>query len=212
MSLLTQVPAVAEKLGEAPAQPDRRRIRRWDGPPQVTGRPMRRSSQRRAGHRCGSTTSSPSTATFCCSWATAPRPRRPLCLAFRKASSQRIAAPGTSGGDYVDREGVIAQRYGSTPTAYLIRPHGYVGFRATGARFPRTYPTTSPSSFRRLAPVERAGSAPGPDAESDDLFDCSGTGARRCAIEGPVTTSKSLRDIGLTSCEREAAPHSATFG
>jgi hypothetical protein len=142
----------------------------------------------------------------------APRPRRPLCLAFRKASSQRIAAPGTSGGDYVDREGVIAQRYGSTPTAYLIRPHGYVGFRATGARFPRTYPTTSPSSFRRLAPVERAGSAPGPDAESDDLFDCSGTGARRCAIEGPVTTSKSLRDIGLTSCEREAAPHSATFG
>lgn len=127
-------------------------------------------------------------------------------------AAHRVAPPGTSGGDYVDREGVIAQRYGSTPTAYLIRPDGYVGFRATGARFPRTYPTTSPSSFRRLAPVERAGSAPGPDAESDDLFDCSGTGARRCAIEGPVTTSKSLRDIGLTSCEREAAPHSATFG
>ena len=62
-------------------------------------------------------------------WGGAPRPRRPLSLAFRRASSQRIASPGTSGGDYVDREGVIAQRYGSTPTAYLIRPDGYVGFR-----------------------------------------------------------------------------------
>jgi hypothetical protein len=36
-------------------------------------------------------------------------------------------------------------------------------------------------------------SAPG------DLLDSSGAGARRCAIEGPVTTSKSLWDMGLTS-------------
>jgi 4,5-epoxidase len=41
----------------------------------------------------------------------------------------RIVPPGTSGGDYVDREGVVAKRYGSTPIAYLIRPDGYVGFR-----------------------------------------------------------------------------------
>jgi hypothetical protein len=32
----------------------------------VIGRPMHRSSQRRTGDRCGSTTSSLSTATFCC--------------------------------------------------------------------------------------------------------------------------------------------------
>ena len=165
---------------------------------------MRRSSQRRAGHRYGSTTSSPSTATFCCSLVDGPEATPPTLPRFPESvfAAHRVAPPGTSGGDYVDREGVIAQRYGSTPTAYLMRPDGYVGFRATGTRFPRTYPTTSPSSFRRLAPVERAGSAPGPDAESDDLFDCSGTGARRCAIEGPVTTSKSLWDMGLTSFER----------
>jgi hypothetical protein len=41
----------------------------------------------------------------------------------------RVVPSGTSGGDYVDREGVVAKRYGSTPIAYLIRPDGYVGFR-----------------------------------------------------------------------------------
>ncbi len=41
----------------------------------------------------------------------------------------RVVPPGTSGGDYVDSEGIVAQRYGSTPAAYLIRPDGYVGFR-----------------------------------------------------------------------------------
>ena len=44
-------------------------------------------------------------------------------------AAYRVVPPGTSGGDYVDREGVVAQRYGSTPIAYLIRPDGYVGFR-----------------------------------------------------------------------------------
>jgi hypothetical protein len=34
-----------------------------------------------------------------------PEATPPLSLAFRRASSQRIASPGTSGGDYVDREG-----------------------------------------------------------------------------------------------------------
>ena len=41
----------------------------------------------------------------------------------------RVVPPGISGGDYVDRESVVAKRYGSTPIAYLIRPDGYVGFR-----------------------------------------------------------------------------------
>ena len=41
----------------------------------------------------------------------------------------RIVPPGVVGGDYVDREGIVAQRYASSPAAYLIRPDGYVGFR-----------------------------------------------------------------------------------
>jgi hypothetical protein len=44
----------------------------------------------------------------------------------------RIAPPGTAGGDFIDREGVVAKRYGSSPAAYLIRPDGYVGFRCDG--------------------------------------------------------------------------------
>ena len=47
----------------------------------------------------------------------------------RVFAAYRVVPPGTSGGDYVDREGVVAKRYGSTPVAYLIRPDGYVGFR-----------------------------------------------------------------------------------
>src|SRR6516162_7401685 len=41
----------------------------------------------------------------------------------------RIVPPGSAGGDYVDRDGIVVQRYGSSPAAYLIRPDGYVGFR-----------------------------------------------------------------------------------
>jgi 2-polyprenyl-6-methoxyphenol hydroxylase-like FAD-dependent oxidoreductase len=44
-------------------------------------------------------------------------------------AAYRVVPPGTSGGDYVDRESVVAKRYGATPIAYLIRPDGYVGFR-----------------------------------------------------------------------------------
>jgi hypothetical protein len=44
-------------------------------------------------------------------------------------AAHRVVPPGTSGGDYVDREGVVAKHYGSAPAAYLMRPDGYVGFR-----------------------------------------------------------------------------------
>jgi 2-polyprenyl-6-methoxyphenol hydroxylase-like FAD-dependent oxidoreductase len=44
-------------------------------------------------------------------------------------TAYRIVPPGISGGDYIDREGIVAQRYGSAHGAYLIRPDGYVGFR-----------------------------------------------------------------------------------
>jgi 2-polyprenyl-6-methoxyphenol hydroxylase-like FAD-dependent oxidoreductase len=44
-------------------------------------------------------------------------------------AAYRVVPPGTSGGDYVDGEGLVAQRYGSAPAAYLVRPDGYVGFR-----------------------------------------------------------------------------------
>ncbi len=40
-----------------------------------------------------------------------------------------VTAPGGSGGDLIDRDGEVAKRYGSAGTAYLIRPDGYVGFR-----------------------------------------------------------------------------------
>jgi 2-polyprenyl-6-methoxyphenol hydroxylase-like FAD-dependent oxidoreductase len=46
---------------------------------------------------------------------------------------RRVAAAGAAGGDLVDRSGEAMARYGSAATAYLIRPDGYVGFRC-GAR------------------------------------------------------------------------------
>jgi hypothetical protein len=56
-------------------------------------------------------------------------------------TAYRVVPPGTEGGDYVDREGVVAKRYGSAAAAYLIRPDGYVGFRgdwrAVSANLPR---------------------------------------------------------------------------
>jgi hypothetical protein len=44
----------------------------------------------------------------------------------------RIAASGTVGEELIDRDGEVAARYGSIPAAYLIRPDGYVGFRCSG--------------------------------------------------------------------------------
>ena len=61
-------------------------------------------------------------------------------------AAHRVVSPGTSGGDYVDREGVFAQRYGSTPTVYLIRPDGYVGFRCDR----RTVSENLPHYFAKL--------------------------------------------------------------
>jgi len=68
-------------------------------------------------------------------------------------AAHRVAPPGTSGGDYVDREGVIAQRYGSTPTAYLIRPDGYVGFRCDR----RTVSENLPHYFAKLFSTASSG-------------------------------------------------------
>ena len=50
-------------------------------------------------------------------------------LPERVFAAHRIVPPGTSGGDFIDREGVVAKCYGSRPIAYLIRPDGYIGFR-----------------------------------------------------------------------------------
>ena len=40
-----------------------------------------------------------------------------------------IGRPGVAGAELLDRGGEVAARYGSTPAAYLIRPDGYVAFR-----------------------------------------------------------------------------------
>jgi hypothetical protein len=64
MSLLTRIPTVEERLGEGlsgiaaitgTAQSSRSMPPEWPAPPRVIGRPMRRSSRRRTGHRYGST-------------------------------------------------------------------------------------------------------------------------------------------------------------
>jgi 2-polyprenyl-6-methoxyphenol hydroxylase-like FAD-dependent oxidoreductase len=55
-------------------------------------------------------------------------------------AARRIVPPGTSGGDFIDREGMVAKRYGSAPAAYLIRPDGYVGFRCGGRTIAASLP------------------------------------------------------------------------
>ncbi len=61
-------------------------------------------------------------------------------------AAHRVVPPGTSGGDYVDREGVVAKHYGSGPAAYLVRPDGYVGFRCDR----RTVSTNLPRYLAKL--------------------------------------------------------------
>ena len=65
-------------------------------------------------------------------------------------AAHRIVPPGTSPGtsavDFIDREGVVAKRYGSAPAAYLIRPDGYVGFRCDG----RAVSTSLPRYLTKL--------------------------------------------------------------
>jgi hypothetical protein len=107
-------------------------------------------------------------------------------------AAHRVVPPGTSGGDFIDREGVVAKRYGSAPTAYLIRPDGYVGFRGDGRTLSADLPHYLARLFSSAGVGRGAGSAPVPDAGSEELLDSAGAGARHCAIEGPVTTSKSL--------------------
>jgi hypothetical protein len=57
-----------------------------------------------------------------------------------------ISAPGTSGGSLIDCEGIVAQRYGTAPAVYLIRPDGYVGFRSEW----NAAPTHLPGYLARL--------------------------------------------------------------
>jgi hypothetical protein len=42
---------------------------------------------------------------------------------------QHISGAGT-GAKLIDRDGMVAAHYSATPTAYLIRPDGYIGFRS----------------------------------------------------------------------------------
>jgi hypothetical protein len=60
-------------------------------------------------------------------------------------AAHRVVPPGTSGGGFIDREGVVA-RYGSAPGVYLIRPDGYVGFRCDG----RTVSTNLPHYLAKI--------------------------------------------------------------
>jgi 2-polyprenyl-6-methoxyphenol hydroxylase-like FAD-dependent oxidoreductase len=48
----------------------------------------------------------------------------------RHLTVQRISGPGARGAELIDREGMVATRYTTDPAAYLIRPDGYIGFRS----------------------------------------------------------------------------------
>jgi hypothetical protein len=47
----------------------------------------------------------------------------------RYVAAHPIGVPVTAGAELTDRDGEVTARYGSTPAAYLIRPDGYVAFR-----------------------------------------------------------------------------------
>jgi 2-polyprenyl-6-methoxyphenol hydroxylase-like FAD-dependent oxidoreductase len=47
----------------------------------------------------------------------------------RRLTVKHISGPG-SGAELIDRERIVAARYTSPPAAYLIRPDGYIGFRS----------------------------------------------------------------------------------
>ncbi len=65
-----------------------------------------------------------------------PEMWRPSLVVRRIASSG-----GDAGADLVDRAGEVARRYGSTPAAYLIRPDGYVGLRCRASEVPSRLPS-----------------------------------------------------------------------
>jgi 2-polyprenyl-6-methoxyphenol hydroxylase-like FAD-dependent oxidoreductase len=52
----------------------------------------------------------------------------------------RIATSGTVAEELIDRDGEVAARYGSIPAAYLIRPDGYVAFRCSGGEISEHLP------------------------------------------------------------------------
>jgi 2-polyprenyl-6-methoxyphenol hydroxylase-like FAD-dependent oxidoreductase len=61
-------------------------------------------------------------------------------LTQRPVAVRRVTGAGGSGGDLIDANGEVARHYGSTGTAYLIRPDGYVGFRCALSDAPRYLP------------------------------------------------------------------------
>jgi 2-polyprenyl-6-methoxyphenol hydroxylase-like FAD-dependent oxidoreductase len=152
MSLLTQIPAVAEKLGEgisglavnyrrSPIVENHANGR--DGPAAGDRAPDASLGRKDDGARlrlydlvaehrhnlllCGDI-----------SEGTLSRlPRYPE----RYVAVHRIGVPGKVGAELTDCDGEVSARYGSSPAAYLIRPDGYVAFRCgeseVATRLPR---------------------------------------------------------------------------
>jgi 2-polyprenyl-6-methoxyphenol hydroxylase-like FAD-dependent oxidoreductase len=75
--------------------------------------------------------------------APALRPNELSGLPERYLMARRISAPGTSDADLIDCEGAVAAQYGAVPAAYLIRPDGYIGMRCpadkAAAHLPRYF-------------------------------------------------------------------------
>ncbi len=78
-------------------------------------------------------------------------PNEPSGLPERYLTMHRIAAAGTSGADLIDCQGAVAAQYGSAPAAYLIRPDGYVGMRSPASEaavhLPRYFAQLCGSAF-----------------------------------------------------------------
>ena len=68
----------------------------------------------------------------------------------RHLSVQHISGAGTAE-ELIDREGVAAAGYASIPAAYVIRPDGYIGFRAA----PGEVSTRLPRYLAKILPAQR---------------------------------------------------------
>ena len=58
----------------------------------------------------------------------------------RDLAVRRVVTTESEGEQLIDSEGAIAARYSAEPTAYLIRPDGYVGFRCGENQFSAHFP------------------------------------------------------------------------
>ena len=70
----------------------------------------------------------------------APNVDFPFMNEMTQVKVYRIAGPGSSSADFIDSDGAVAAHYGIEPSAYLVRPDGYVAFRCGLQDLPVLFP------------------------------------------------------------------------